>query len=69
MADIAGFQATADKLLADQIAMQEIGMTYSSESTNEKTKFDTVMSGIERQGAIGESISKLSNTQSQQITQ
>ncbi len=57
------------KMLEAQLAMQQAAQEYSSQSTMSKLEFDTVKSGIERLSSVGEAISRLTDQQSQQISQ
>lgn len=56
-------------LLASQTQIQTQALEYQQNSTLEKIKFDMQKAGIERMSDVGESISRMTERQSQQIAQ
>ncbi len=60
-------EANFSQMLSAQTQMQNAAMNFQMQSTVEKMKFDTTKSGIERIASVAESMSQMTDQQSQQI--
>ncbi|MFK8067915.1 MAG: hypothetical protein AB8D52_06700 [Gammaproteobacteria bacterium] len=64
---LAQAQAQMQQSLAAQTQMQQQSQEFNMKSTISKMQFDTMQSAIERLASVGQSVSRLTDQQSQQL--